>query len=115
MLQLLLLLPSLADAPQVPPLKSTIVVAARAEQPRDQAAAAVTLLTRDDVERLPAASLGEVLAFVPGITMMFESGASGVPVITSRGFFGGGEVEYMELLIDGVPAGDAEAGNVDWL
>src|ERR1051325_6990710 len=103
-------------AAQVPPMKSTIIVtAAREEQPRDQAAAAVTLLTHDDIAKLPAASLSEVLAFVPGVTMMFESGASGVPVITARGFFGGGEVEYVKLLVDGVPVGDAESGNVDWL
>jgi len=52
----------------------------------------------------------ERLAFVPGVTMMFDGGASGVPMITSRGFFGGGEVEYVKLIVDGVPVGDAESG-----
>ncbi len=98
-----------------PPVKQEIVVtAAREEQPRDQACAAVTVLNRQAIERLPAESLSEVLAFVPGVTMMFDSSASGVPMITSRGFFGGGEVEYMKLIVDGVPVGDAESGNVDW-
>ncbi len=99
----------------VPLLKKDIVVtAARDAQPRDQASAALTVLDREDIRALPAASLAEVLAFVPGVTIMYESGASGVPVITSRGFFGGGEVEYVKLLVDGVPVGDAESGNVDW-
>lgn len=106
------------DAPaaqQVPAVKQEIVVTAdRIEEPRDQASAAVTVLDRKDVERLPATSLSEVLGFVPGVTMMFDSGASGLPMITSRGFFGGGEVEYVKLLIDGVPVADAESGNVDW-
>lgn len=114
----LLLLCCLAgDVPakQVPAVKQEIVVTAdRAEEPRDQASAAVTVLERKDVERLPASSLSEVLGFVPGVTMMFDSGASGLPMITSRGFFGGGEVEYVKLLIDGVPVADAESGNVDW-
>jgi len=102
-------------AAQVPAVKQEIVVTAdRAEEPRDQASAAVTVLERKDVERLPASSLSEVLGFVPGVTMMFDSGASGLPMITSRGFFGGGEVEYVKLLIDGVPVADAESGNVDW-
>lgn len=91
-----------------------VVTAARDEQPLDQTSAAVTVLDRDDIERLPATSLSEVLAFVPGVTMFFESGASGLPTITSRGFFGGGEVEYVKLIVDGVPIGDAESGNVDW-
>ncbi|HEX6097298.1 MAG TPA: TonB-dependent receptor [Thermoanaerobaculia bacterium] len=100
---------------QVPAVQQEIVVtAARDEQPRDQASAAVTVLDREAVERLPADSLAEVLSFVPGLTMMFDGGASGLPMITSRGFFGGGEVEYVKLLVDGVPAGDAESGNVDW-
>ncbi|HEX2832536.1 MAG TPA: TonB-dependent receptor [Thermoanaerobaculia bacterium] len=101
--------------PAKPALRQEIVVtAARDEQPRDQAAAAITVFHADDLERLPATSLAEVLATTAGITMMFDSGASGIPMMTSRGFFGGGEVEYVKLLVDGVPVGDAESGNVDW-
>jgi outer membrane cobalamin receptor len=103
-----------SDAAPAKLTDSIVVTAAREEQPRDQAAAAVTVLERRDIERLPADSLAEVLAFVPGVTMMFDSGASGIPMITSRGFFGGGEVEYVKVLVDGVPAGDVESGNVDW-
>jgi outer membrane cobalamin receptor len=106
---------SSASAQTTPVVKQEIVVtAAREEQPRDQACAAVTVLNREAIERLPAESLSEVLAFVPGVTMMFDSSASGVPMITSRGFFGGGEVEYVKLIVDGVPVGDAESGLVDW-
>ena len=98
-----------------PVVKQEIVVtAAREEQPRDQASAAVTVISEEEIRQLPAESLSELLAFVPGLTMMFDSGASGVPMITSRGFFGGGEVEYVKLIVDGVPVGDAESGNVDW-
>jgi outer membrane cobalamin receptor len=114
-LQAAWLLLSAAAPTQVPAVKQEIVVtAARDEQPRDQASAAVTVLEREEIEKLPAASLAEVLAFVPGVTMMFDGGASGLPMITSRGFFGGGEVEYVKLLVDGIPAGDAESGNIDW-
>jgi outer membrane cobalamin receptor len=114
-----LLLITAADVPEAPPpppkfQQEIVVTAAREQQPRDQAAAAVTVLDRKAIERLPANSLSELLAFVPGVTMMFDSGASGIPMITSRGFFGGGEVEYVKLMIDGVPVGDAESGNVDW-
>src|ERR1041385_3318628 len=106
---ILLFLCSADDPPKPPQIKQEIVVtAAREEQPRDQAAAAVTTLERQDIEKLPAQSLSEVLGFVPGVTMMFDSGASGIPMIFSRGFFGGGEVEYVKLLIDGVSAGDVE-------
>lgn len=104
--------PATAKQPIV--TQEIVVTAAREEQPRDQACAAVTALNRVAIERLPAESLSEVMGFVPGVTMMFDSDASGVPMVTSRGFFGGGEVEYVKLIVDGVPVGDAESGNVDW-
>ncbi len=111
----MLALAAASSAEITPTVKQQIVVtAARDEQPRDQASAAVTVLDRAQIEQLPATSLAELLAFVPGVTMMFDSSASGLPMITSRGFFGGGEVEYVKLLVDGVPVGDAESGNVDW-
>jgi outer membrane receptor protein involved in Fe transport len=103
---------SLATTPVLS--KEIVVTAARDEQPRDQASAALTVFHRDDLQHLPASSLAEVLAAVPGMTIMFESDASGSPMVTSRGFFGGGEVEYVKLLVDGVPVGDAESGNADW-
>jgi len=105
-----------AEVPAPPPVvtQEIVVTAAREEQPRDQASASVTVLDRKAIEHLPASSLAELLVYVPGVTMMFDSGASGIPMVTSRGFFGGGEVEYVKLLVDGVPAGDAESGNVDW-
>jgi outer membrane cobalamin receptor len=94
--------------------KEIVVTAARDLQPRDQASAAVTVLDRQELGQLPVSSLAEVLTFVPGVTMMFDSGSDGLPMITSRGFFGGGEVEYVKLIVDGVPVGDAESGNTDW-
>lgn len=102
-----------ADDPPAPKV-DLVVTVERAAIPHEEAAAAVTLLRRQDIERLPATTLSGLLAFVPGVTMMFDSGTSGAPMITSRGFFGGGEVEYVKLLVDGVPVGDAESGNVDW-
>ena len=91
-----------------------VVTVEREAQPRDEVAAAVTVLRRADFDKLPAESLAEALASVPGISMMFEGGGSGAPIITSRGFFGGGEVEYVKLLVDGVPVGDAESDLADW-
>ncbi|HYI12430.1 MAG TPA: TonB-dependent receptor [Thermoanaerobaculia bacterium] len=108
------LLLTLAAAEPAVLRQEIVVTAAREEQPRDQASAAVTVLDREEIKALPATSLAEVLSYLPGVTMYFESGANGLPAITSRGFFGGGEVEYVKLLVDGVPVGDAESGIVDW-
>src|SRR5207237_4944134 len=39
---------------------------------------------------------------------------AGRPVVSARGFFGGGEAEYILLLVDGVPVADVESGLIDW-
>ncbi len=99
----------------VPPVKAEIVVTPeRGPVQRSEVAASVTVLTRQQIEALPAQSLDEVIGAIPGMTMFFDNLAAGAPMISARGFFGGGEVEYVKLLIDGVPAGDVESGLIDW-
>jgi iron complex outermembrane receptor protein len=89
------------------------VTAERLEQPQIESTAAVTVLTRDDIERLPATTLGEILRFVPGLQII-DTRPGAPPMFSSRGFFGGGEVEYMQLVVDGVPAADSESGLAPW-
>jgi vitamin B12 transporter len=99
----------------LPVLQEEIVVTPeRGAVQRDEVAASVTVLTREQLEKLPAQSLAEVVNTIPGFAMSFASAAAGAPMVSARGFFGGGENEYVQLLIDGVPAGDVESGLIDW-
>ena len=118
MTSFLLWLLSAAIAPTASPprIKGEIVVTPeRGATEREAVAASVTVITREQLEALPAQSLAEVVNVVPGITMYFDSGAAaGAPMVVARGFFGGGENEYVKLLVDGVPAGDIDSGLIDW-
>src|SRR5258708_10043078 len=99
----------------VPALKQEIVVTPeRGAAQRDEVAASITVLTSEHHEMLSAQSLAEVVNIIPGITMFFDGAPAGAPMVTARGFFGGGEVEYVKLLVDGVQAGDVESGLIDW-
>lgn len=110
MLYILLLL-ALQVAPR---LEETIVVTGeRLEQPVRDSTAAVTVLRGAELQRLPARDLGEVLRLVPGIQLVAVNPGS-PPMVSSRGFFGAGEVEYLQLLVDGMPVGDPESGVADW-
>lgn len=91
-----------------------MVTAERAPEPRESVPAAVSVLTRREIERLPAENLAELLRFLPGFHVHFAAGFGGAPMVSSRGFFGGGEAEYVQLLIDGVPVADVESGLADW-
>ena len=63
---------------------------------------------------LPSAHPSEMLPFLSGFNVARPFFYAGRPVVSSRGFFGGGEAEYVRLLIDGVPVGDVESGLIDW-
>jgi outer membrane cobalamin receptor len=110
-----LALPLLLLMAQEPPRfgETIVVTAERLEQKLEESTAAVTVLRAEELQRLPASNLGEALALVPGLQLLaVNPGAP--PMIASRGFFGAGEVEYLQLRIDGVPVGDAESGIADW-
>lgn len=92
-----------------------IVTAERTPQDRGDVPAATSVLTGQDVALLPAASLSELLDYLPGFNVLFDEGLTGTPlIIMARGFFGGGEAEYVQLLVDGVPVADVESGLGDW-
>ena len=99
-----------------PPVFATevLVTAERGAAPRDNTASATALLERADIDRLPGNSLPALMTFLPGFHVLFSSDFAGTPMVQSRGFFGGGEAEYVQLVVDGVPAGDPEAGLADW-
>jgi outer membrane cobalamin receptor len=106
---------STGSGPQSPHFREEIVVTPeRGAEPRGEVAAAVSVLSRPEIERLPAENLAELLDFLPGFQVLFAQGFGLVPMVLSRGFFGGGEAEYVQLLIDGVPVADVESGIADW-
>ena len=85
-------------------LKQEIVVTAdRAPAERSEVTTATSIIARPQIDATPASNANDLLRLVPGMTM-FGS------IAAVRGFFGGGEVEYVQLRIDGVPAGDVESG-----
>ena len=98
-----------------PAVHEDVVVADRAPDPPDDAPAAVSTLTREQIAALPVSNLGEAIRYLPGFEMYLASGPGGTPpMLTARGFFGGGQAEYVQVRIDGIPIGDADSGIVDW-
>lgn len=91
-----------------------VVTAERGENERDRLSVPTVVLTRQDIERTPGATLADAIEALPGFQMLFAPGSSFRPTTVARGFFGGGEAEYVKLLVDGIPMNDAESGLVDW-
>src|SRR5207248_926146 len=52
--------------------------------------------------------------YVPGITVLQGDGIGLAPRLVVRGFYGGGETEYVTVLVDGVPLSQLATGQVNW-
>lgn len=88
---------SLCAAPRrrrspIPPprhqLDATVVVAHRIPTDLRASKAAVSVITRADLERTQAGTLPEALRYVPGLVFSNRDGGGALPVVSARGFFG---------------------------
>ena len=117
MLALLLIAAQAAEpSPSPPPrfAEEVVVTAERGASARAETPAAVSVMSGDEARLLPVVDLAGVLDHMPGFQVLFSEGYGQAPMVLARGFFGAGEAEYVQLLVDGVPAADAETGLADW-
>ena len=110
-----------AQTPDSPPaqpplvfLDTIVVTPERGEAQQSWIPAATVAMDAASLRALPAISLGEVLSFVPGFRVQQAALHSGRPVVSARGFFGGGEAEYVALLVDGVRVAALADARVSW-
>lgn len=80
-------------------LKEIVVTATRNDLPRMESAANIEVVTRDEIDRLPAATAAEVLRYVPGIYIEMSGGPGSCAVARIQG----AEVRQVAVFRDGVP------------
>lgn len=105
---------SLARADSARRLGAVVVTAERTSAPLAASAAAVTRLSADELRRLPTTTVSGALELVPGIAVIHSDGLGDAPRLAIRGFYGGGETEYVTVLLDGVPLTGIATGQVNW-
>jgi outer membrane cobalamin receptor len=113
-LALLLSSGRLAAQDSVSTLRAVVVVADKAATPLNSSTAAVTRLTAADLARLPHATVADVLRRVPGIAVVDFDGTGRDPQLMVRGFYGGGEAEYVQVMVDGRAVNLSHNGTIAW-
>lgn len=103
-----------SDSTATHQLDATIVVAHRIPLDLRASTAAVSVITRDDLDRTQAHTLPDALRYIPGLRFTSLDGGGALPVMSARGFFGGGENEYVLLLIDGIPVNTTRTTLAEW-
>ena len=91
-----------------------IVTAKRYESFKRNSTSAITVVNEYDIALLPINKLSDALGTAPGIVFLHQDGLGEDPVLNVRGFYGGGEAEYMLVLVDGRPLNNLESDIVNW-
>lgn len=87
-------------------LDTIIVTASRSEQKLGESLAPVTLITRDDIERLQPQDVQDLLVGLPGVSIVNNGG----PGKSTSIFLRGTESDHVLVLIDGIKIGSATSG-----
>ena len=95
-------------------LDPVVVSAERRATPRSMTAASITTLSGEDLRRVRGPTLADALRLVPGFAVVDFDGLGGDPQVMTRGFYGGGEAEYVVVLVDGKAVNQLHTGRVAW-
>lgn len=85
----------------IPSLDAVVVTADRTTTRLGSSIAAVSVLTAPELARVPQVTLADALRRVPGFALVNFDGLGHDPQVMVRGFYGGGEVEYVVTMVDG--------------
>ena len=104
-----------ADSARAYTMESIVVTADRSAGILAQSTASVSVLRAEEIRQLPGiAGLADVLRHAPGFAMFDLTGQGFDPQATIRGFYGGGEAEYIVVLLNGRPLNNMETGLINW-
>lgn len=92
--------------PQAVQLPTVVVTATRTEQSPDDTLAALTVITREDIERAQANDIADLLRFQAGLDLGRAGGAGQQTSV----FIRGGESNHTLVLIDGVRVNPSTSG-----
>ncbi|NND72633.1 MAG: TonB-dependent receptor [Rhodothermales bacterium] len=95
-------------------LDAVVITASRVPSTIRSSTSAVSRIDSETIEALPAARISDVLELIPGLAFLSLDGLGFDPQITVRGFYGGGEAEYVTMLVDGKPINNIERGLINW-
>lgn len=103
-----------APADTVVALDAVVVTADRAGSPLAASVSSVSRLTAPQLARSPQVTLADALRQLPGFDFVDFDGLGFAPQAVVRGFYGGGEAEYILVMVDGRPINDVQGGGIAW-
>ncbi|MGB5259817.1 MAG: TonB-dependent receptor [Gammaproteobacteria bacterium] len=87
-----------------------VVTATRVARTADETLASVTVITREQINRSQAGSLGELLQGIAGVNIVNQGGSGKLTSLYLRGTNPG----HVAVLVDGIRMGSVTSGTVAW-
>ncbi len=103
-----------ADSMITRTLDPIVVTAERVASTLSSSTVGVSVLSARELRKLPNRNASSLLGFIPGMTFLDFDGMGYAPQSVTRGFYGGGEAEYVILMINGKPVNNLENGMINW-
>jgi outer membrane receptor protein involved in Fe transport len=95
-------------------METVVVTSERVENKLAFTTTSSSIISSSDIQLLPAGSVSNVLSTLPGFSVFKKDGIGRDIITSTRGFYGGGEAEYLAVYVDGVRLNDLETGLVGW-
>ena len=105
---------SMAQAQEAVELEKTVVTATRTETPIENLPVSVTVITKDEIEKMHAKTVDDVLNKAAGVLIKRNKGLSNTGSHTTINMRGTGESSRMLLLKDGIPLNSTYIGSVSF-
>src|SRR5688572_10960219 len=102
------------DSTRSSTLSSVVVTAERARTTIAGSVSSVTRLSSLELARMPRVTVADLLRLAPGVAVIDLDGLGFDPQLMVRGFYGGGEAEYVAMLVDGRPVNQLQSGLIAW-
>lgn len=103
-----------ADTSRANPLDPVVITAERAATKLSATASSVSRVEAGQLRHTPNTGFADFLRLVPGFALVDFDGLGRDPALMLRGFYGGGEAEYVVVLVDGEPVNQLHTGLVPW-
>ena len=104
----------IAQAQEAVELEKTVVTATRTETPIENLPVSVTVITKDDIEKMHAKTVDDVLNKVAGVRVKRTKGLLTTGSHTSVCMRGTEHASRTLILKDGIPLNTVYIGSVDW-
>lgn len=95
-------------------IDEVVITANRYEKALLNTGTSISVIRKKEIQMIPVSNFSNMLNYLPGLHSVSNDGMGLEPQVSIRGFYGGGEAEYLTVLIDGIPINDMESGLASW-